>query len=94
MQSPTSPFHPPPAPELRALHQKATLWLAVSLVSSVACASLCLGLGGAVFCFLSMQAATHGLLEDAQDKLKWGKVLTLVGSGIGVLSTILSLALR
>ena len=94
MQSSSSSFHPPQAPESRALHQKATIWLAVSLVSSIACASLCLGLGGAVFCFLSMQAATHGLLDDARDKLKWGKVLTLVGSGLGVLSTLLSLAFR
>jgi hypothetical protein len=94
MQSTSSPFHPPQAPESRALHQTATIWLAVSLVSSIACASLCLGLGGAVFCFLSMQAATHGLLDDARDKLKWGKVLTLVGSGIGLLSTLVSLAFR
>jgi hypothetical protein len=92
MQS--SPFHTPQAPAARALHQQATIWLAASLISSVVCASLCLGLGGAVFCFLSMQAATHGLLEDAEDKLKWGKILTLVGSGIGVISTGLSLLFR
>jgi hypothetical protein len=90
----TSPFHPPEAPASRALHQQATIWLVVSIVSSVACASLCLGLGGAVFCFLSMQAASHGLLEDAEDKLKWGKILTLVGSGIGILSTTLSVIFR
>jgi hypothetical protein len=38
-----------------------------------------------------MQAAGHGLTADAEAKLKWGKILTLVGSVMGMLSTILSL---
>ena len=90
----TSPFLPPQAPASRQLHQQATVWLGISLVSSVLCASLCLGLGGAVFCFLSMQASSLGLLDDAEDKLKWGNILTLVGSGIGIISTTLSLLFR
>lgn len=70
------------------------LWLALSLASSLVCVSLCLGLGGAVFCYLAMQSASHGLLADAEAKLKWGKILTLVGSVLGVLTTILSLLFR
>ncbi|HKY37657.1 MAG TPA: hypothetical protein VJN18_17065 [Polyangiaceae bacterium] len=80
--------------DMKELHKQAGLWLGISLISSVACASLCLGVGGGVFCYLSMQAAGHGLIEDAEDKLKWGKILTLVGSVIGILSTTLSLIFR
>jgi hypothetical protein len=78
----------------RERYQQAQTWLLLSLVSSVLCVGLCLGLGGAVFCYLSMQSATQGLLDDADDKLKWGKILTLVGSVIGILSTTLSLIFR
>jgi hypothetical protein len=60
----------------------------------VLCVSLCLGIGGAVFCYLAVQAASHGLVQDAEDKLKWGKILTLVGSVMGILSTTLSLIFR
>lgn len=93
MQPEASPLAPQ-ATAARELQKQATTWLVVSLVSSVFCASLCLGLGGAVFCFLSLQAAQHGLLDDAEDKLKWGKILTLAGSVIGVLATTLSLIFR
>ena len=79
------------APDLR---KQATSWLVISLISSVLCVSLCLGIGGAVFCYLALQSANDGLLADAQDKLKWGKILTLVGSAVGVLSTGLILILR
>lgn len=78
----------------RELHRQAGLWLIISLISSVLCASLCLGLGGAVFCYLAMQAADHGLLDDARDKLKWGKILALVGSVLGILSTSATLIFR
>lgn len=78
----------------RELHKQACAWLVISLASSLLLLSLCLGIGGAVFCYLSMQAAAHGLVQDAEDKLKWGKILTLVGSAIGVLSTTLSLIFR
>jgi hypothetical protein len=84
----------PSSEEARELHKQASTWLVISLVSSLLLLSLCLGVGGAVFCYLSMQAAGHGLVDDAEDKLKWGKILTLVGSAIGVLSTSLSLIFR
>jgi hypothetical protein len=76
------------------MHQQATTWLVISLASSVLCVSLCLGIGGAVFCYLAVQAASQGLVQDAEDKLKWGKILTLIGSVMGILSTTLSLIFR
>lgn len=83
-----------PAVTAQELHQQAVTWLVISLGSSLLCVSLCLGLGGAVFCYLAMQSASHGLLADAEVKLKWGKVLTLVGSVMGVISTTLWLIFR
>ena len=80
-----------PAQEVQ---KQATTWLVISLASSVLCVSLCLGIGGAVFCYLALQAANSGLVKDAEDKLKWGKILTLVGSVMGILSTTLSLIFR
>lgn len=86
---------PPTAPQAaKQLYQQATIWLFVSLASSVLCVSLCLGIGGAVFCYLALQAASQGLVPDAQAKLKWGKIVTLVGSVMGILSTTLSLIFR
>lgn len=92
MQHPVLP--PDASAAARAAYQQAQTWLLLSLLSAVLCASLCLGIGGAVFCYLSMQAATQGLLDDAEDKLKWGKIVTVTGSAIGVLSTTLSLIFR
>jgi hypothetical protein len=89
-----SPAPPQPAPAASELHKQATTWLVISLASSVFCVSLCLGIGGAVFCYLAMQAAANGFSQDATDKLKWGKILTLVGSGLGMLSTTLTLIFR
>jgi len=93
MQLP-APFRPQPAAAAEELHKQATTWLVISLGSSVFCVSLCLGIGGAVFCYLAMQAASHNLTADAEAKLKWGKILTLVGSVMGMLSTTLSLIFR
>jgi tetrahydromethanopterin S-methyltransferase subunit E len=93
MQSP-EPFSPQPASAAQDIHRQATTWLGISLASSVFCVSLCLGIGGAVFCYLALQAAAQGLTVDAEAKLRWGKILTLVGSGIGILTTILTLIFR
>jgi tetrahydromethanopterin S-methyltransferase subunit E len=93
MQTDASP-PAPQAPAAQEIHQQATLWLVLSLTSSLFCASLCLGVGGAVFCYLAMQSAGHGLLADAEAKLKWGKILTIVGSVLGIITTSLSLIFR
>jgi hypothetical protein len=92
MQHPVLP--PDASAAARASYQQAQSWLLISLASSVLCVGLCLGIGGTVFCYLSMQAVTQGQLADAEEKLKWGKILTLTGSVIGVLSTSLSLIFR
>jgi len=92
MQSP-APFSPQPAPA-QELQKQATTWFVISLASSVFCVSLGLGIGGAVFCYLATQAAGHGFTADAEAKLKWGKILTLVGSVMGILTTILTLIFR
>jgi hypothetical protein len=92
--SPPAPPIAPPAAAAQELHKQATTWLVISLASSVFCVSLCLGIGGAVFCYLAQQSASHGLVADAEAKLKWGKILTLVGSVMGILSTTLSLIFR
>ena len=91
MQLPAPPLASPAAQDV---YQQAMLWLLVSVVSSVLCLSLCLGIGGGVFCYLAMQAASQGLVDDAAEKLKWGKIVTLVGSVMGILSTTLSLLFR
>ncbi len=95
MSSP-APFSLPPAAaaDSAELHQQAQTWLVISLVSAVFCVSLGLGIGGAVFCCLARQAAAQGSLADARAKLKWGKILTLVGSVVGVISTLLTLIFR
>jgi hypothetical protein len=91
---------PPEAPPLASpaaaqdFEQQAVVWLAISLASSVFCVSLCLGVIGAIFCYLAIQAAKQGLMADAHDKLKWGKIVTLVGSVLGIFSTSLALIFR
>lgn len=92
MQHPVLPAAASPA--ARESYRQAQTWLLISLASSVLCAGLCLGVGGAVFCYLAMQAASDGQLQDAEDKLKWGRILTVVGSAVGVVSILLSLVLR
>jgi hypothetical protein len=92
MQHPVLPAAASPA--ARDRYRQAQTWLLISLASSVLCASLCLGVGGAIFCYLAMQAVSDGQLQDAEDKLKWGRILTLVGSAVGVLSILVSLVLR
>jgi hypothetical protein len=91
---PDAPPLASPAAIAQDFEQQAVIWLAISLASSVFCVSLCLGIIGAIFCYLAIQAAKQGLMADAQDKLKWGKIVTLVGSVLGVLSTSLALIFR
>jgi hypothetical protein len=84
-----APYGPPggsPNPELK---KQATTWLIVSAVSAVLC-TCCFGLIGAVFCFMAMQAADQGNLADAESKLKWGKIITIVGLVMGVIGTVVS----
>lgn len=91
---PEAPPLDPPAVAAQDFEQQAVIWLAISLASSVFCVSLCLGVIGSIFCYLALKAAKQGLLADAEEKLKWGKIVTLVGSVLGILSTTLALIFR
>ena len=74
----------PPNPELK---KQATTWLIIAGVSAFLC-TCCFGVIGAIFCFMAMQAADQGNIADAESKLKWGKIITIVGLVLGVLMTI------
>jgi hypothetical protein len=86
-QPPMGGYGPPPANV--DLKKQATTWLIVSAVSAFLC-TCCIGVIGAVFCYMAMQAADQGNLADAQSKLKWGKIITLVGLALGVIATAIS----
>ncbi len=87
--NPGSPYGPaggpPPVPEVK---KRAQTWLIVSAASFFFCACG-FSIIGAVFCFLAMQAADQGNLEDAENKLKWGKIVTLSGFGLGLVMSII-----
>jgi len=56
-------------------------------VSFFFCGS-CFGVIGGVLCFMAMQAAEQGNLSDGENKLKWGKIITVVGFAIGTVLSI------
>ncbi|HTA93421.1 MAG TPA: hypothetical protein VK745_27775 [Polyangiaceae bacterium] len=72
------PYGPPGGAPGSDVKKQATTWLIISAVSLALCCS-CFGMIGAVFCYMAMQAADQGNLADAQSKLKWGKIITIVG---------------
>lgn len=93
------PYPPPAGPQWGApgqgpnpaLKKQAQTWLIIAAASFFLCTS-CLGVVGAVFCYMAMQAADQGNLADAANKLKWGKILTIVGLLIGLLMTLGAIA--
>ena len=74
---------PPGGSQLPELKKKAQTWLIISAVSFFVCGS-CFGVIGGVLCFMAMQAADQGNLADAENKLKWGKIISVVGFAIGI----------
>ena len=85
------PFPPAGAVSASAndLERRAKVWLGVALLSSVVCGGGCLlGLTGAVMCFLAQKAAEQGNLADADQKLRWGQILTLSGVALGLIVAI------
>ena len=93
MQTPAS-FPDTSARPRAALKKQATTWLVLALLSSLLCTSLCIGIGGAVFCYLAIQATDQGLISDAEAKLRWGKILTICGSVLGLAASGMALLLR
>ena len=75
-------FGPAGGPPNAELKKKAQTWLIISAVSFFMCGS-CFGIIGGVLCFMAMQAADQGNLTDGENKLKWGKIITIVGFAIG-----------
>jgi hypothetical protein len=61
--------------------------LIISAVSFLVCGS-CLGVVGGALCFMAMQAADQGNLSDGENKLKWGKIISIVGFVIGIVLSI------
>lgn len=78
------------AGRLAALRKQSTQWLVVALATFFlfGCGN-CFGLIGAILCFLAMQAVDQNHLEDAEAKLRWGKIITLAGLALAVLTAIL-----
>lgn len=75
------------------MKKQATTWLIVSVATLVLCNNCCFGIIGAVFCFMAMQAADQGNALDAENKLKWGKIITIVGTVLGLILTVVLTAL-
>lgn len=82
------PAGPPGAGPHEALRREATTWLVVAAVSIFVCSSCCVGMIGAVMCFLALQAADQGNVADAEAKLKWGKIITIAGIALGILTIV------
>ncbi len=78
---PGGPVFGPPGGPNSELKKKAQTWLIISAVSFFVCSS-CFGVIGAVLCFMAMQAADQGNLTDGENKLKWGKIITVAGFAI------------
>ena len=83
-----APFGPP-APRDPEFKKRAQLWLIIAASSSVLC-SCFIGVIGAYFCYAAMQASDQGNRDDAENKLRWGKIITIVGLVVGTLLSILS----
>jgi hypothetical protein len=69
------------------LKKQAKTWLIISIVS-IFCCTGCFGVIGAVFCYMATTALDQGNVQDAQAKLKWGKIVTIVGIVLGALGGI------
>lgn len=85
-----SPYGPPGGGPLDpAFKKRAQLWLIIAAASSVLCTCL-FGVIGAYFCYIAIQASDQGQRQDAENKLRWGQIITIVGLVAGVALTILS----
>ncbi|MET0791274.1 MAG: hypothetical protein ABW061_07105, partial [Polyangiaceae bacterium] len=83
------PYGPPGGSRDPEFKKRAQIWLIVAASSSLLCTCL-FGVIGAYFCYIAMQASEQGNREDAENKLRWGKIITIVGLVAGVVLTIVS----
>ncbi|MEO6600372.1 MAG: CD225/dispanin family protein, partial [Polyangiaceae bacterium] len=65
------------------------VWLIIAAASSMLCTCL-FGVIGAYFCYIATQASEQGNRQDAENKLRWGKIITIVGLVVGVIMSIAS----
>jgi len=81
---PIPPQPPGPGADLK---RQATTWLVIAVVTFFFCGGInCLGVVGAILCFLAMQAADQGNLSDAESKLKWGKIVVVAGAALSFIT--------
>ncbi len=84
------PGGPPPVAPVPPVKKAAQTWLIMGGVSFMTCGCL-FGVIGIVFCYMAVQAADAGNLADAENKLKWGKITTVVGFAVGVVLGVVGL---
>jgi hypothetical protein len=65
-------------------------WLALSL-GTLLFGGCCFGLVGASFQLLAIQALGHGAVRDAQEKIYWGRIITIAGTIMQVLLLVIAL---
>jgi hypothetical protein len=75
------------------LKKQAKTWMIISFVSMFCCTS-CFGLIGGIFCYMASSAIDQGNIADAESKLKWGKIITIVGFVLGVIGGGISAVLQ
>ena len=75
---------PPGGPHAELKKQTQT-WLIISIVSFFVCGCNCFGMIAAIMAYLAGQAVDQGNIPDAEAKLKWSKILTIVGMVIYLL---------
>ena len=87
---PTGYGAPAPQPPVSPLKKEAQTWLILGGISFMTCGCL-FGVIGIVFCYMAMQAADAGNSADAQNKLKWGKITTVIGFAVGLVLGVVGL---
>lgn len=67
------------------LKKQTQTWLIISLVTWFLCGNGCFGIIGAILAYMAGQAVDQGNIADAESKLKWAKMLTIIGLVLTVL---------
>jgi hypothetical protein len=78
----------PPGGANAELKKQTQTWLIIAVVSWLFCGNYCLGIIAAIMAYLAGQAVDQGNIPDAQSKLKWAKILTILGIVLVVLIAI------